>query len=141
MEIQVEGLQWDEPVDGYHYKIPALKDKPEGEVQLIFKRVSDMLPEVQEVLSAHGLKPEDRIAHLNEFYPNGKGLDEKTGEHMKRGVGTEVLNFLTEQCIAQGARAIYVFSVKPSMRSFLLKKGFETFGSKNWHHILILKQS
>ncbi|GEM_PF-5410276 len=141
MKIRGERLQWGNPVDGYQYKIPASGDRPEGEAQLIYKRVSDTLPEVQSILSNHGLQPDDKIAHLNEFYPNGRGRDEEVGEHMREGVGTAALDFLIGQCISQGAKAIYVFSVTSSMQSFLSKKEFETFGPNNCHHVKILKAS
>lgn len=92
MQITEDKLQWENPVDGYQYRIRSSDDAPEGDAQIIFIYVHDTLAEVQLVLLSHGLRPEDKIVQLNTFYPNGRGLNEITGEHMRRGVGTVMLD-------------------------------------------------
>ena len=140
MRIIEEKLQWEKPVDGYQYKIKPSEQTPEGDAQLIYKNADETIEEVRSVLLAHGLQLGDRIVQLNEFYPNGRGLDEEVGEGMRKGVGTSVLADLEVRAIAQGAKAVYAFSMKPSMQSFLKKMGFEVFGPKNCHHIKILEK-
>jgi hypothetical protein len=64
------------------------------------------------------------MVHLNEFYPNWRWLDEKISENMRNWLGSTVLEFLINKSIAEWAKAMFVFSGKISMQSFLIKHGF-----------------
>ena len=133
MDIKEEGIAWEQPVEGYRYKIVSPEGtSPTGDAaELIYITANDALAEVRSFLLAHGLAAEDRIVHLNQFYPNGRGLDEATSENMRQGVGGAVLKYLEAKAVEQGARAMYVYTVKISMQNFLSKNGFENPGFKN----------
>lgn len=123
------------------FSINVFPDRPDkkGDAQLFFQSLDDMVgsdknDKVAIVFSERDIKPSDIVAHLNEFYPNGRGLDEKKDEHMREGVGTLVLNQLIDEAKANGAKVIYVFTGKVSMVNFLKKHGFECLDAgRNWH--------
>lgn len=125
MKISEQKLQWKEAIDGYQYKI-EFPDDIKGDARLIFETLIERIGTyIFQVLVRKGLNKEDKIVQLNEFYPNGKGLDEKNGENMKEGRGTTVLDYLIKKAIAEGAKAMCAFTGKTSMQSFLLKHDFE----------------
>jgi len=123
MDIKRDRLEWEKPIDGYDYTIDSGKDRPGGRAQLIYKTPVQTLPEVRYFLFDRGLRPEDKIAHLNEFYPNGPRPE--AFEHMRQGVGGEVLEHLEAEALSEGAKAMYVYSQNLEMRGFLRKNGFE----------------
>ncbi len=122
---------------GYQYEI-RFPDDRWGDAQLILRPIRDykVHTTVYEALERAGLKPDETLAHLNEFYPNGRALNEETGEHMRESVGSEMLNVTTVDALEMGAKAMFVFTAKKSMRSFLGKKGFAQHGKYRWYKLL-----
>ena len=113
--------------DGWQYSFYfADGDRTNGDAQVIFAPLASLADHLRAPLLTKGLADTDLLVHLNEFYPNGRALDESEGAHMREGVGTEVLNLLIEEARARGARGMYVFTGKTSMTSFLAKHGFES---------------
>ena len=123
MRISEEKLNWENPVDGYEYKILHTDGEREGDAQLIYKQVDDLPPDLQSVLLNQRLALNDKVAQLNKFYPNGSGLNEEKRENMGRGVGTRVLQHLEIQAINKGAKAIFVYTLKKSAQNFFQKSG------------------
>jgi hypothetical protein len=129
IQTQKEKIDWAPFAFQYKFEFPNSTDK-KGDAQLFFQSLDDLVGsdknnKIAIVLSKRGIEPSDIISHLNEFYPNGRALDEKKGEHMREGVGTVVLNQLIDEARANGAKVIYVFTGKESMVNFLKKHGFE----------------
>lgn len=114
---------------GYHYTIIFQEDRPHGDAEVILKPVSHFGPlGIYEVFQKGELRPDDIAANLNQFYPNGKGLDEKSGKYMRQGVGSMVLERIVEDCLEHDAKVMVAFTGQDSMKSFLLKHGFTPYG-------------
>ncbi|HAM88001.1 MAG: hypothetical protein US83_C0001G0056 [Candidatus Falkowbacteria bacterium GW2011_GWC2_38_22] len=123
-----EKLKWDDNTigDQFVFKFPDGSTREHGEAQIIYETIDEIdKSDIQSILFKNGLQSKDIIAHLNQFYPNGHGPDEKTEENMKKGIGSEVLEYLMQEAISQGAKAMRTFTGNESMRRFLTKKGFE----------------
>lgn len=136
MDITEQRLQWPTPIDWFQYKIDHRWD-----AQLIFHGIlRHTWDEVFNLLINYGLNPEDKIVHLNEFYPNWRGLNEETSENMRNWVWTTVLEYLINKSISNGAKAMFVFTWKESMRTFLIKHGFIKIDNDRYVKILSPKK-
>jgi hypothetical protein len=124
-----EKLNWSAPVDGHSYTFQA-DDERVGDATLIYKPVERYKnsQRIYRGLIALGLEDSDKIAHLNEFYPNGRGLDEDLAENMRKGFGSTALEHLISESVNEGAKAMYASTDKRSMQRFLEKKGFVHLG-------------
>lgn len=126
-------------INMYRYEI-VFEDGRRGIAHVLFGQVRnyqnrDIYAEFQDV----GLRSTDTLADLTEFYPNGFGVDEETGEHyMRLGVGSSVLALLTGDAVSKAAKAMFVHTKTKSMRSFLRKKGFTPHGyhETDWYKLL-----
>ena len=114
---------------GYDYKFIFEEDRPNGDAQLILNRLRSNQSLTKYIgIENLGLNPDDVHAHLNEFYPNGRGLDEQSGEYMRQGIGTEALELIINDALEQNARVMFVYTSKESMIKFLDKNGFTFYG-------------
>ncbi len=132
-----EKMKWNDPSfegDQYTFEFPYENERQEGDAQMVYRklerfgRIKD--DSLYAVLTERGVKSDEIIAQINEFYPNGRGKEEDIEKYMRGGCGTEALNFLIEESRAKGAKAIYVFSGKEKMKDFLNKHGFEPVSDK-----------
>lgn len=124
--FRIERAPIDWGVDGYQYRI-LHADGRTGDAQLLFTRQNESHTKLN-IQADSGL-----LAHINEFYPNGRGLDENSGENMRAGCGSEILNVLLADAAERRAELAYVFTGKPSMQAFLKKKDFQPARQgKNW---------
>ncbi|MEK7103688.1 MAG: hypothetical protein AAB870_05050 [Patescibacteria group bacterium] len=140
LKVVKKKLQWENPIDGYQY-IFTFPNDILGDAQLIYCQLKDWRYEhsgrdFYKALKVQGLHDGDTIAHLNEFYPNGRGLSEKTSEKMRLGRGLKALNFLIQEAIKKEAVVLYCFSGKDSMQSFLAKHHFTKFNEWRYYKIL-----
>lgn len=105
--------------DWYQYRIEFSNDK-EWDAQLIYQFVKNRTwTDVFDVLIKHWLDPNDKMVHLNEFYPNWRGLNELLRKWMRNGVWSKVLDFLITKAIREWAKAMYVLTWRLSMKAFL----------------------
>jgi hypothetical protein len=113
---------------GYNYHI-LHPDGRVGDMQLIFASIDQYedigLCSLSTQFEQLGFDPRDTLSHLNEFYPNGRNLDEYTSDHMRTGVGSTMFNTAIQDAKDYGAKGMVVISGRPSMRSFVKKKGLE----------------
>ena len=120
--------RYDSDRTGFDYVVEGREKTGNG--QLLFNTVRSRYidgsqNDVYLKLLEEGLKDDDIISWINEFYPNGNGLDEETGEHMRGGVGSALYDDMVKDSIEYGAKAIIAISMKKSMQNFLLnKQGF-----------------
>ncbi len=114
-------------INGYRYET-VFQDGPRGVVNVFFGPVRSYQDRaIYTEFQRAGLKPEDMLADIAEFYPNGRDADENTGENMRQGTGTAVLDMISWDATKHGARAVFVYTGRNSMRSFLRKKGFTPY--------------
>ena len=130
------------PVDGDQYTF-LFPDNIKGDAQLIYQPLSDWTlgyggKGFYHALSTQGMSDDAVIAHLNEFYPNGRGLNEGTNERMRTGRGSSALSYLWDESIKRKARIMYVFSGAQSMQAFLMKKDFIRFDKLRFYKIIEL---
>lgn len=136
-----EKLEWDyQGINVYQYKFnfPLNPERQKGNARVIY-RTLDYLNniegniELSRVLTKRGIKQTDIIAHIKEFFPNGRGfeLGVDINKYMRQGFGTEILNFLFEESKANDAKAVYIFTTKEKMINFLYKRGFESVDEKD----------
>ncbi len=110
----------------YEYAIiPATtQTRPFGEAAVTFESAAaHRAGRHYSEFTGSGLQPEDTVASIDIFYPNGYGADERP-DLTRNGVGTAVLGQITEDSLAFGAKAFYVFTGKDSMKAFLAKHSF-----------------
>jgi len=132
-----EKMEWNDPAfegDQYKFEFPLDSERREGDAQMVYRKL-DWFGRIKDdklhtILTERGVKPDEIIAQINEFYPNGRGLEEDIEKYMKGGYGSEVLNFLIDESKAKGAKVIFVFSIKSKMHNFLNKHGFEPLEQK-----------
>lgn len=127
--ISRKELNWNKPVRGHEYTFK--EGAKEGDAMLIYKSVRDLSfphSKLRPSLQTMGFQESDIIAHLNEFNPNGRGLDEEIEKNMRQGTGTRALQHLIAEALSNGAKAMYVFTGKRAMRDFLTKHGFQDIG-------------
>lgn len=110
---------------GIRYKI-EFPDGREGDAEVVFRPISAN-PEPLTVtgLKQLGLNSSSLEAYLRAFFPNGRLLDETTGEHMRQGVGTAVFETILKDSAEHSAQVIYVITDNTSMRNFLEKRSFQ----------------
>ena len=155
--VRIRDIQRSPVSNGFEYKILFYDDRPEGYVLLYFFPVtfyrdggiSDMvgisdsewdhrpINELYTVLIGNGLKPDDTVANLNQFKPNGRQLTE---DQMKRltgeGVGSYMLERVIEDSLAHDARAMETLAITDSMRAFAGKKEFTLHKDRRYYKIL-----
>ncbi len=105
-------------------------DERSGEVRVVYSAVLDYEGTIKDKAVELGLSPEELIAQITDFYPNGKTgdwSDDAIVPFMRQGVGSELLERVVEDSVTKGARLMYVETGKDSMRAFLQKKGFQEF--------------
>ncbi len=123
--------------DGIHYKVVS-PFRPEGDATLIFRPFNDeielIFEEYHDTLSREGLNPEDVVADITYFYPNG----ENNKPCMRQGVGSQVLAAITEDALARNAKALIVMTNSDSMAGFLEKHNF-TPVSDGYHYYKLLE--
>lgn len=143
IHFEKKPIPWLKDFEGSAYEIAVPGREGRGEAQLIFRPAVEYLKDTSNyaIFAALGLTDQDTVAHLNEFYPNGKGLKEKDAPEMRQGVGSATLEFLMSEAKKQNAKIMLVFSGKQSMQSFLQKKGFTSFGAKNLLHVKTLSMN
>ena len=105
-------------------------DRLQGDAQIIFAPLASLPDVLSAPLLEQGLTRTDLVVQLNEFYPNGRALDEVKGTHMREGVGTAVLKLLIDEGKARGAKAMHICTEKESMTQFLKKHGLESLVGK-----------
>jgi hypothetical protein len=129
--------------NAYQYLIRFVDiDRPTGDATLHIARVGDYqcLVDLYPQLLNEGLKPSDILAQVGEFYPNGRGLDEKSAKYMHEGVGSQVLDIITRDSLERDAEIMFIFTNKSSMKSFLRnKRGFTPVGRLGLNHYLLLR--
>lgn len=116
---------------GYSYKFIFDGDRPVGKVEVLFHpiRLYDQWDTtISDRYRELGLKPDQIVAHLNRFYPNGEGLPNDS-ELMGQGVGTEALEIIVADAREQGASGMHVSSTRPDMIRFM-EKHFKIFFPK-----------
>lgn len=124
MEISEKKLYWQNPVDWYQYKI-NLPDNRQGDAMLIYQNAKFRVwTEIIKVFTQLGLEPNDKVVHLNEFYPNWRWLNESIWKYMRTGLWTKILKYLIKISKHRKAKAMFVFTWNSSMRNFLLKHWF-----------------
>ncbi len=135
LEIIRTPLSWE---NGYDYVIRfADPARPAGDAQVVFKPVEAyQFTKHGKRFLEEGLKPEDIVANFVEFYPNGRGLDEDKGEHMRAGVGTKVLERIVQDARERNAKVLFGLTAKTSMRTYAQKHGFTCVG--NYHVYTLL---
>ena len=118
---------------GYSYRFIFEGDGPEGNATVLFdpvKYYDDSNTIMSERFRELGLQPDQTVAHLNEFYPNGMGIPD-TSPLMGHGVGTAALELIVSDAKERGARVMHVFSTgRPGMVTFMEKRGFEVYSPK-----------
>ncbi len=112
---------------GYNYNFFFQEGRLQGMAEILFSLVKsyDCLPPVSQLYRELGLQPDQSVAHLNRFYPNGQGLPDDS-ELMRRGVGTAALELITADAKEFGAKGMHVFSGRSGMKHFI-RKNFEVF--------------
>lgn len=136
-----EKLEWDyqgNNVYQYKFNFPLNPERQKGTARVIYRTLGYLNniegnTELSRVLTEKGIKQTDIIAHIKEFFPNGRGfeLGVDIKEYMRQGFGTEILNFLFEESKANDAKAVYVFTTKEKMINFVHKNGFESVNEKD----------
>lgn len=114
---------------GYRYRFIFQGDRPEGEATILFDPVGyyNACPPMAERFRELGLGPDQIVAQVNEFYPNGKGIPDDS-PLMGQGVGKAALEILVEDARERGGRVMHVFSTgRPGMVQFMARHGFETY--------------
>ena len=99
---------------GYNYRI-LHPDGRVGDAQLVFASVDQF--NRMGLSTSFGdaeLRPDETLAHINEFYPNGRCLDEFSGEYMRTGVGSAVLQIMKKDALEQGSSVMFAISGRPS---------------------------
>ena len=128
-KITKNPIEWYKPEIAIQYDIIFNGNRPNGDAQLFLRKVSDYEDSIfyQELLSL-GVDQDGVLAHLNEFYPNGRGLEDDNPEHQKLtrlGIGKTVLEKITNDALEHNAKVMYVFSTgRKSMIDFLEKNDF-----------------
>lgn len=142
-------LDWDNPlINVYEYKFqfPQNPERKDGSARVIYKTLSyfDNVEgniELSRILTKKGIKPTDIVVHIKEFFPNGRGLGKNIlSQYERHGFGTEILNFIIKESITEGAKAVYVFTLKDRMANFARKnlKPFDEKDSRNCRFYKIL---
>ncbi len=147
---KLDPVRWNDPeIKGFDYKFqfPQNPEKQQGDAQVIY-RTLDFFGRVKgdklfTALTERGIKSTDIIGHINEFNPNGRGLKEEIKEkYAKRGFGSEILDFLTQEGKENGAKVLYVFTgrlEKEEMADFIKNRGFEPVDKKNPRNMRFFK--
>jgi len=120
------------------------REEQTGYVTLLYKRVRHIqAPEVRGVFISRGLKEEDKIVMIDNFYAvDPEKLKQKgTGspvrgeiysgdpEKLKRKrIGRAVLSQVLEDCKSEGIAAAYCCTTKPAMQALLGEFGFQNVG-------------
>jgi hypothetical protein len=111
---------------GYNYLISFEdKNRPEGDACLIvmpFGNIRD--EEFYLALEKEGIGPNDMVAFLQGFSPNGLRADELRPELTRKGVGTSVLEIIMNDARSYNAKIMYSYTHKESMKGFLIKNNF-----------------
>ncbi len=134
-----EKIEWQNPVDAiqYHFTFPENPERRPGDAQLFFYVFKDFMPRnrqdlLVQQLEGAGVQPDDLLAHINEFYPNGRGLKEEDTASMAKGVGSQAYEILMQEVTRRGAKAIYAVTAtgRKRMEEFLKRKGFNEIGQE-----------
>jgi hypothetical protein len=111
-----------------------------GEVTVIYRELSELAGKYQKFYDL-GLKDDDRVADLLEFFPNGRYINENDKKHVKKGTGTKVLKRAIRDALLSDVKAVYCGTDKISMKSFLGKKHkFESLDNGDRGYVKSLKR-
>jgi len=116
--------------NGYYYQFMFQSGRLQGMAEVLFSPVKsyDCLPPVSQLYRELGLQPDQRVAHLNRFYPNGQGIpDDST--LMRQGIGTAALELITADARESDVKGMHVFSGRLGMIRFM-ERNFEVFDPK-----------
>lgn len=147
---KLDPVKWNYPeIKGFDYKFqfPQNPERQEGDAQVIYRNL-DFFGRVKgdklfTALTERSIKSTGIIMHINEFNPNGRGTKEEIKEkYAKRGFGSEILDFLTQEGKENGADVLYVFTgrlEKEEMADFIKNRGFEPVDKKNPRNMRFFK--
>lgn len=113
----------------YTFNFPEYPQRPEGDALVVYGHL-DYLKYIKEDKLLDALKQKnidltDIIANIKEFYPNSRGKKEEIEKYIRRGFGSEILNFLMEESKKNGAKVICVVTWRDPMVRRISKRGFQ----------------
>jgi hypothetical protein len=129
-DITRELIDWtSRSTPAYSLKIqPYSIEKESGDAEVVFGKMQELSKNPQlwvyDFMKSEWLSEDAIVMQINEFYPNGRWLDEVSGAWMRTGFGWSVLSYLLRQALLEWAKGVYVWGVSDSMWSFLKKNGF-----------------
>jgi len=88
-----------------------------------------------EVFHQAGVNPEDVVADLNQFRPNGVGLTkEEVRKYGRKGIGSFVFEKVLNDATKKGAKIMTTIATSPQMQRFAQKNCFrKVYGSKYYN--------
>ncbi|MCB0311594.1 MAG: hypothetical protein KDD42_10180 [Bdellovibrionales bacterium] len=101
------------------------RDRKPGEVIVTYQslvQIEQSRPSVAQALVAKGLTNSDLIADVVDFYPNGRDADPNDRTVVRKGIGTQVFQYVLNHCSERSVHGVFVYSREHCMQKFLLEK-------------------
>lgn len=111
--------------------------RPQGYVTLIVGQASGHIgDDAQKMFRSLGVHPTDTVTNISSFYPNSVLAQENSGDYMREGVGSSVLDDLVKEMLLRDSKMMFVFTGKLSMKAFIGKQGFERYKGTLYYRLL-----
>lgn len=94
--------------------------------------------QIYKVLEKQGLGLQDIVTSLNQFKPNGNGLNQKEiKKYSRTGLGSYVFEMVVEDSVRMGAKAMKTIATSKSMQNFVKKQGFRLYKKENYFYLML----